>query len=74
MPDWRRLIRQRLQDVPLPPADEIGVVEELTQHVEDCYRDHRARGLNEADAEAAALAEIEEASLVSELRQWLLPE
>ena len=48
MPDWRRLIRQRLQDVPLPPADELGIVEELAQHVEDCYRDCRARGLSEA--------------------------
>ena len=74
MPDWRRLIRQRLKDVSLPPADEIGIVEELAQHVEDCYRDCRARGLSEADAEAASLAEIDEANLVSDMRQWLLPD
>jgi len=74
MPEWRRLIRQRLKDLSLPPADELAIVEELAQHVEDCYRDGRARGLSESEAEAAALAEIDEASLVDGMRQWLLPD
>lgn len=74
MPDWRRLIRQRLADVPLPPADELGIVEELAQHVEDCYRDGCARGLSEDAAEAAALAEIDGPCLANGMRESLLPE
>ena len=74
MPDWRRLIRQRLAEVPLPPADEMGVVEELAQHVEDAYRDGCTRGLSEAEAEAAALEEIDGQCLADEMRESLLPE
>jgi hypothetical protein len=74
MPDWRRLIRQRLAEVPLAPADEMGIVEELAQHVEDAYRDGCARGLSEAEAEAFALEEVDGPCLVDEMRESLLPE
>lgn len=71
MPDWRRLIRQRLADVPLPPADEIGIVEELAQHVEDCYQDLCARGLPPCEAEALSLQEIDGTQLAEEFRESL---
>jgi hypothetical protein len=74
MPDWRRLIRQRLADVPLPPADEIGIVEELAQHVEDCYADCCARGLSASEAEAASLAEIDGQCLADLMRESLSQE
>ena len=71
MPDWRRLIRQRLAAVSLPPADEIGIVEELAQHVEDCYEELCARGLAPCEAEALSLKEIDGAQLAQELKESL---
>jgi hypothetical protein len=68
MPDWRRLIRHRLIAADLPPADEIGIVEELAQHVEDCYQDCCARGLSAEEAEAASLAEIDGQTLADGMR------
>jgi putative ABC transport system permease protein len=58
MPDWRALIRERLLSAGLHPAVEQDIVEELAQHVEDRYRSERARGLPEAEAVEAALAEV----------------
>jgi len=58
MPEWRRLIRERLRDIDLPPADEIGIVEELAQHLDDRYRDLLSSGLADDDAVKTSLDEL----------------
>ena len=55
MPEWRAEIRRRLEPLRLPPAREEEIVEEVAQHLDDCYRELRASG--RADEEAAAKAE-----------------
>jgi len=49
MPDWRRLVRDRI------PAAEPEQVEEMAQHLEQAYQAALNRGDVEADAHAAAL-------------------
>ena len=53
MRDWRADIRARLADGRLDPASEAEIVEEIAQHLEDQFGELRARGMSEADANAA---------------------
>jgi hypothetical protein len=69
MPEWRRLVRDRLAGLALPPADEIGIVEELAQHLDDRYRELMAAGSAEPDAVAASLAEIADETFVNDLER-----
>jgi predicted permease len=59
MPDWRVQIRTRLAPLHLAPLREAEIVEEVAQHLEDRYRDMRARGADEVSAVAAAWRELE---------------
>jgi predicted permease len=59
MPDWKREIGRRLAPLALTAERETDIVQELTQHLEDCYGDALARGATPEDAEAQALAELE---------------
>jgi hypothetical protein len=58
MPEWRQLVRERLQGINLPPADEIGIVEELAQHLEDRYRELCGAGTTHEEALTRSLDEI----------------
>lgn len=71
MPDWRYRIRERLAGVELSPTVELDIVEELAQHVEDRYRALAAAGLDEGDAVALSLQEIEAPSFLADLRAAL---
>jgi hypothetical protein len=71
MPEWRDLIRQRLSGVPLAPPDELAIIEELAQHLDDCYRELRQGGLGEAEAVAESLREIDAEPLAAGLRDSL---
>lgn len=57
MPDWNDDIRRRLAPLGLSPAREAEITEELAQHLDDCYRDLRERGLDDAEARRLALEE-----------------
>jgi putative ABC transport system permease protein len=59
MSDWAREIRRRLEGLALDAHRETEIVEELAQHLEDRYRELRARGGREDEARAAALAELD---------------
>lgn len=59
MPDWTQRVRERLAGLDLDPATEAEVVLELTQHVDDRYRDLLARGLSDTDAETQAWRELD---------------
>jgi predicted permease len=70
MPDWKPEIRQRLTGVKLESAREAAIVEELAQHLEDCYEALLNGGATPAEAERLTLAELSESDLLArELRR-----
>ena len=68
-PEWKDEIRRRLAPLHLPPHRESSLTEELSQHLDDHYRELRAGGTADAEARAAALAGIERHELMRELRR-----
>jgi putative ABC transport system permease protein len=58
--DWAPHVRSRLSSLRLSPAREHEIVEELSQHLEDRWRDLVARGTPEDNATRLALAEFSE--------------
>ncbi len=66
MPDWSAPIRKQLAALNLAPTREAEIVEELTHHAEDCYRELKAGGTPENEARRLALHQL--AGLVKELR------
>jgi predicted permease len=70
MPDWSAEIRGRLAGVRLAPAREAEIVEELSQHLEDRWRELVAGGLDPAAATQATLAEFRDRDL---LARYLAP-
>jgi putative ABC transport system permease protein len=70
MHDWKSEISQRLAELKLAPPREAEIVEELSQHIEDRYRELVNNGATEEEASSAALAElIERDLLLRELRR-----
>jgi putative ABC transport system permease protein len=59
MPDWRARVAKRLAGLRLDPATEREVIDELTQHLEDRYRDLLARGARPDTAAVEAWRELE---------------
>src|SRR5574341_1469411 len=57
-PDWKPEIGRRLDNLKLEPAREAAIIEELAQHLNDCYADSLAGGATEAEAERLTLAEL----------------
>ena len=70
MPDWAEHLRPRLSSLRLSPAREHEIVEELSQHLEDRWRELVAGGASEDEATRLALAEFREGNL---LAQYLAP-
>ena len=54
MPEWRSEIRRRLESLALPPAREMEIVEEISQHLELDVAARMRRGLSEAEARREA--------------------
>lgn len=71
MPEWKRIVRERLAGCGLRPTTEMDVAEELAQHVEDRYQQLCADGVAPADAEARSLTEIDGQDFLAELRELL---
>jgi putative ABC transport system permease protein len=63
MPDWEAKIRERLAPLRLEPAREAEIVEELAQHLEDCYERLLAEGATPVEAYQAALVELDRGDL-----------
>ncbi|HEX2340086.1 MAG TPA: ABC transporter permease [Vicinamibacterales bacterium] len=59
MHDWRDEVRRRLADAGLDPATEEEIAEELSQHLDDRYRELRAEGLTSDDARQAVLRDLD---------------
>src|SRR6202035_3841985 len=60
MPDWKSLVRARVAPLPLDPAREADIVDELAQHVAQDYAERVATGAAEADALVMALAPLDD--------------
>jgi len=70
MPDWKQEIRQRLAGLQLSPTREAAIIEELAQHLDDCYAELISGGATEDKAYRAALAELSGSRLLAqELRR-----
>jgi len=70
LPDWKPEIRRRLANLKLEPTREAAIVEELAQHLDDCYAESLSGGATEDDAHRTALAELSESELLQrELRR-----
>lgn len=66
MPDWGENIRARLSSLHLSPAREAEIVDELSQHLEDRYRELRSGGASPAEAERVALREFRDGNVLAE--------
>ena len=58
MPDWAPHVRARLRSLRLSPVREAEIVDELSQHLEDRYRELIAGGASPSEAAESALAEF----------------
>src|SRR5437016_5063913 len=58
MPEWNQQIRQQLAGLNLAPAREAEIVEELSLHAEDRYRELRSGGATEMEANSIVLDEL----------------
>jgi putative ABC transport system permease protein len=65
MPNWKALVRARLNPLPVDPARAGDIVDELAQHVAQHYADLVASGVSEADALQQALAPLDERNRVA---------
>jgi len=57
MPDWNRLICERMDTLTLSPGARQEVVAELAAHLEDLYQNCRASGVSESQAIDIALSQ-----------------
>lgn len=62
--NWKHIVRRKLAPLRLPPQRENAIVEELSQHLDDCYAESLAGGVTEGEAYRAALAELSESELL----------
>jgi predicted permease len=70
MPEWKQEILRRLAALKLEGTREAEIVEELSQHLDDCYTELRASGKSEREATRVAVAELSNSEvLLRELRR-----
>ena len=60
MPDFRKIVQDRLATLRLDPAEESTLIDELAQHLEDRYQHLLASGETEGEAYRQATAELED--------------
>lgn len=67
MSEWKRLIEKRLAGSRVEPARRMEIVQELSQHLDDRYRELCDGGADRDRARIDALAELDDQDLVSAL-------
>jgi hypothetical protein len=60
MPDWKRIVQDRIAQLRLEATAESDLVEEFSQHLEDSYRELRSAGASEEEAYRNMLSELED--------------
>ena len=77
MPDWGQQVRIRLSSLRLSPTREAEIVDELSQHLDDRYRELLAGGASSEEATRLALAEFRSGNVLAQrmasLRQAKVP-
>ena len=63
---WTREVRARLSSLRLSPIREADIVDELSQHLEDRYRELRAGGASPEEATRVALADFHSGNLLAQ--------
>ncbi len=58
MPDWRHDVRARLSSLRLSATREAEIVDELSQHLDDGYRELVSGGASEEEATRLALGPV----------------
>src|SRR5262245_9575710 len=71
MPDWKPEIRRRLANLKLEPTREAAIIEELSQHLADCYAELRVGGATAADAYRLTLAQLSESEALQQELRWV---
>jgi len=66
VPDWAPHVRARLASLRLSPTREIEIVDELSQHLEDRYRDLIAEGTSRDEATRLALADFQSGNILGQ--------
>jgi putative ABC transport system permease protein len=66
MPDWAPHVRARLESLRLSPTREVEIVDELSQHLEDRYRELIAGGTAPDEATRLALADFQGGDLLAQ--------
>jgi putative ABC transport system permease protein len=66
MPDWTQHVRSRLSTLRLSPTREAEIVEELSQHLDDRYRELIAGGMSPDEATRLALADFRDGNVLAE--------
>jgi hypothetical protein len=74
MPDWKKLVDDRLTPLSLPAESREDIVSELAAHLEDVYQQDLAHGLTESEASRRALSEIHWNALARRIRRATLKE
>jgi putative ABC transport system permease protein len=66
MPDWKQHVRPRLAGLRLSPTREAEIVEELSQHLDDRYRELIAGGMSPDEATRVALSDFREGNVLAD--------
>ena len=66
MPDWTQHVRPRLSGLRLSPTREAEIVEELSQHLDDRYRELIAGGMSPDEAARVALSDFREGNVLAD--------
>ena len=66
MPDWTQHVRPRLSGLRLSPTREAEIVEELSQHLDDRWRELIASGLSTDEATRVALADFRAGNVLAD--------
>ena len=64
MPDWKQQLASRLASLRISPAREREIIDELSQHLDDLYRERRTAGESHEAAIRRALDEIDDRDLL----------
>lgn len=73
MPDWRGALHDRLRGTPIDPAREAEIVEELSAHLDDRFRELTAEGLGDREADRAVMRELESLTIPPRVYRAALP-
>jgi hypothetical protein len=60
MPDWKKIVREKLGTLPLTNGRRDEVIEELAQQLESAYEEALAQGINEQEAMQRSLAQFKD--------------